>query len=380
MKSLLSLRSGWKAICRRRMCVGLSVGLLLTGCGSTQLVRNEDATAAVKDKSFGSYSQVLLLPPKDDRRKVVPRVVAEFRRMGYEVEVLDPAKPVEAAQGTGFLITSAGHLLTAAHVVGDHSITTVDLGRTRRYAKVLASDKEKDVALLQLETPASDLPAPLSLRSGSRYGMGEEVFTIGFPLSRLLGNSARMSKGLVSATTGIRDNPAQVQISAEIQPGNSGGPLLDKDGQVLGIVVQTINPWKIAQSTGGALPQNINFSVKNDPVVEFLKSTSPETYAALSYDRRTTFEDAHKAVVKVLAGRVAPEHERGKKLFVRFEYQSIWDLWYRFRSFVVSVYDYDAEELLFVAGQGRDNMVSTEDVVIKDTLVQVRKGLGFPVP
>lgn len=380
MKSLLSLRSGWKAICRRRMCVGLSVGLLLTGCGSTQLVRNEDATAAVKDKSFGSYSQVLLLPPKDDRRKVVPRVVAEFRRMGYEVEVLDPAKPVEAAQGTGFLITSAGHLLTAAHVVGDHSITTVDLGGTRRYAKVLASDKEKDVALLQLETPASDLPAPLSLRSGSRYGMGEEVFTIGFPLSRLLGNSARMSKGLVSATTGIRDNPAQVQISAEIQPGNSGGPLLDKDGQVLGIVVQTINPWKIAQSTGGALPQNINFSVKNDPVVEFLKSTSPETYAALSYDRRTTFEDAHKAVVKVLAGRVAPEHERGKKLFVRFEYQSIWDLWYRFRSFVVSVYDYDAEELLFVAGQGRDNMVSTEDVVIKDTLVQVRKGLGFPVP
>ena len=380
MKSLLSLRPGWKAICRRRMCVALSVGLLLTGCGSTQLVRNEDATAAVKDKSFGSYSQVLLLPPKDDRRKVVPRVVAEFRRMGYEVEVLDPAKPVEAAQGTGFLITSAGHLLTAAHVVGDHSITTVDLGGTRRYAKVLASDKEKDVALLQLETPASDLPAPLSLCSGSRYGMGEEVFTIGFPLSRLLGNSARMSKGLVSATTGIRDNPAQVQISAEIQPGNSGGPLLDKDGQVLGIVVQTINPWKIAQSTGGALPQNINFSVKNDPVVEFLKSTSPETYAALSYDRRTTFEDAHKAVVKVLAGRVAPEHERGKKLFVRFEYQSIWDLWYRFRSFVVSVYDYDAEELLFVAGQGRDNMVSTEDVVIKDTLVQVRKGLGFPVP
>ena len=87
------------------------------------------------------------------------------------------------------------------------------------------------------------------------------------------GNNARLSKGLINSTTGMRDDPKQLQVSAEIQPGNSGGPLLDHEGQVIGIIQQTINPWRIAQATGGSLPQNVNFAIKAEPVLEFVKGS-----------------------------------------------------------------------------------------------------------
>jgi S1-C subfamily serine protease len=63
------------------------------------------------------------------------------------------------------------------------------------------------------------------------------VYTIGYPLSRLLGSSARFTKGAIGATSGMNDNPKQIQVSAEIQPGNSGGPLFDNDGLVVGVVL-----------------------------------------------------------------------------------------------------------------------------------------------
>ena len=360
-----------------RIFAVLSVVALLGGCSaSTQLVTNDKASDVVKAKSYKSYHEVLLIPPKDDPRHVVPRVASEIEHLGFRVRVLDPSKPLEAAQGTGFVIGAAGWLLTCAHVVGEQKEATVTLAGKRMLADVVKADAKADLALLKLREPLPATAQALAFRAARPAAMGEEVSTIGYPLSRLLGNSARMTRGLLSATAGLRDDEREVQVSAEIQPGNSGGPLLDHDGNVIGVVNRTINPAAVARATGGALPQNINFAIKAVPVVDFVKSADGAAFAALSFDKAAGLESAARGVAKIQAGVVAADSERSDKMVVRLSYVSTLDVWYRFRVFALQAFDYETQEALFIAGQGRDNMVSNEDVVIHDTMEQFRKAVA----
>lgn len=364
---------------RRAFLVGcLAAVTWLGGCASsTVLITNTKASEAVQAKSFKSYREVLLVPPKDDPRGVVPRVVREIEAMGYKVQLQDPAKPTEGAQGTAFVIDAGGWLLTCAHVLGDFKEATITLNGQRLLADVVKADAKADLALLKLRQPLPDGSAVLRFRALAKpAAMGEDVFTIGYPLSRLLGNQARMSRGLLAATAGLQDDVREVQVSAEIQPGNSGGPLLDREGNVIGVINRTINPAAVARATGGALPQNVNFAIKAAPVLDFLKEADPKAHAALSFDKGSGLEGAGKAVAKVQAGIVAPDSERRDKMLVRFSYASMWDVWYRFRHFVLAAFDYETQEALFVAGQGRDNIASNEDIVIRDTLAQFRKAVA----
>ncbi len=355
-----------------------ALAVLLQGCAvSTQLIHNDKVSDAVKTRSFKSYKQIVLIPPKEDPRSVVPRAVAEFKAMGFAVSVADDKNPVDSPQGTGFVITPQGHVLTCAHVLGNFTVATLTLGGKRMLADLLHTDKAADLALLKLREPLPEGAAVLGFRSEAKaYSLGEDVFTIGYPLSRLLGNSARMSKGLVSATAGIRDDPKQVQVSAEIQPGNSGGPLLDREGNVLGVIQQTLNPARVAQASGGALPQNVNFAIKVAPALAFLRSKDAATHAALRFDTGGGLDAASKAVAKVQAGNVPPDSERRDKMVVRLTYQGNSDPWYRLRVFVLAAFDYETQETLFVAGQGRDSPMGNEEGVIKDTFEQFRKAIA----
>jgi serine protease Do len=356
----------------------LALALLLGGCAaSTQLITNEKPSDAVKAKSFKSYREVLLIPPKEDPRAMVPRVVREIEGLGFKVRLLDPNKSIEASQGTAFVVSSEGHLLTCAHVLGELKEATITLNGQRLLADVLKSDSKADLALLKLREPLPAGSAVLAFRAAAKpAAMGEDVFTIGYPLSRMLGNQARMTRGLLSATAGLRDDLREVQVSAEIQPGNSGGPLLDREGLVLGIVHRTINPTAVAQATGGALPQNINFAIKAQPVLDFIKEAAAPLHAGLAYDTTPGLAAASKAVAKVQAGIVGPDSERVDKIVVRFNYLSVWDVWYRFRFFALAAFDYETQEGLFIAGQGRDNLFSNEDIVLRDTMEQFRKAVS----
>jgi hypothetical protein len=214
----------------------------------------------------------------------------------------------------------------------------------------------------------------MSFKSDNRYSIGADVSTIGYPLGNVLGTSIRYTKGSISSTTGIQDDPKQLQISAQIQPGNSGGPLFDGNGVVIGVIQQTLNPFKMAQQTGGQLPQNVNFAIKNEVVLEYFRRNKG-VYDSLQYNKGYGMEELQKSVVRVRAGNITDEWEKKPKLVARVDYASVWDVWYRFRFFVVRVYDLDSQQLLFTAGQGRDNVISNEDVVITDTFAEVRKAL-----
>ena len=100
---------------------------------------------------------------------------------------------------------------------------------------------------------------------------GDSVLVIGYPLHGLLASEANVTTGTVSASAGLRDDTRYLQITAPVQPGNSGGPLLDQSGNVVGVVVAKLNAMKLAKHTGD-IPQNINFALKANVAKGFLES------------------------------------------------------------------------------------------------------------
>jgi hypothetical protein len=197
------------------------------------------------------------------------------------------AQERQTSSGSGFVVAS-GRALTNHHVIdGCQRVSfRTPQGRTVP-ARVLAADPRRDLALLGYEGDAG--PA-LRFREGPAVARGESVVTYGFPLSGVLSSGPTLTTGDVSAMAGLRDNPLHFQISAPVQPGNSGGPLLDAHGNVIGVVVSKLNAMRIAQMTGGDIPQNVNFAIKGVEALRFLRdagtmptmaqSTGPEMRAA----------------------------------------------------------------------------------------------------
>lgn len=130
--------------------------------------------------------------------------------------------------GSGFYVSAAGHVVTNQHVVSDCSIVTVNDAPVN----VISTDAVNDIALLQ--GPGSDNIAPLYLSGRPR--LGETVTAVGYPLHSLLSSGLQATSGEVSALSGVGNDSRYLQISAPVNPGNSGGPLLDSSGNVVGVV------------------------------------------------------------------------------------------------------------------------------------------------
>ena len=173
-------------------------------------------------------------------------------------------QPELVGNGTGFFVAPEGVLLTNYHVIEDCRHITAAVGGSRTDAKLLATDESNDLALLQIDAPS---PAVAQFR---RQGpqLGEDVFVAGFPLHGLL-SSMNFTSGNVSATTGLGGDARLLQTTAPVQPGNSGGPMLDASGRVIGVVVVKLDAMAIARETGD-IPQNINFAIKGAIARSFL--------------------------------------------------------------------------------------------------------------
>lgn len=144
---------------------------------------------------------------------------------------LDPTLTQKSA-GSSFLIDPKGYLVTNAHVVNNSSTLVVVNNGKEYYAKNIYSDPVTDVAILQITD--SDFTAhaalPYTIRK-SKVDLGEEIFTLGYPRNQIVYN-----KGYMSAATGFNDDTLSVQIQVDVNRGNSGGPVLDKNGDVMGIL------------------------------------------------------------------------------------------------------------------------------------------------
>lgn len=161
--------------------------------------------------------------------------------------------------GTAWYVDS-GYVVTAYHVVeGKKRIVLYGVDRKPIAATVVAVDAANDLALL--DGAFSERPTIGLSLAKSPAALGSRVFTIGFPHPELLGLSPKYTAGDVSAIAGIGDDPRVFQISVPVQAGNSGGPLINTSGEVVGIVTGKLSAEKVLNKTGD-LTQNVNYAIK----------------------------------------------------------------------------------------------------------------------
>lgn len=177
----------------------------------------------------------------------------------------------EAKSGTGFYVSTDGYLITNEHVInGCSSINVVGVAKELITARLAAASKTDDLALLKVDTKPS---ATAVFQESSRIAQGASVVAYGYPLAGLLASTGNVTTGLVTALSGLGDNPRQMQISAPVQPGNSGGPLIDTKGAVVGVVVSKLNAQLVAGITDD-IPQNVNFAIKVSSLTDLLDANS----------------------------------------------------------------------------------------------------------
>jgi len=217
---------------------------------------------------------------------------------------VESTSTTSVARGSGFLLNRKGLIATNWHVVvGAKNIEiTFPDSREGISAEVAIRDVTNDLAILRLSdltsigTVCPELPFELS--SSNHVTLGERVSTIGYPLQSILGSNPKFSEGVVASRTGYQDDPRSLQISAEIEPGSSGGPLFNSQGDVIGIVVATLDAAKLYAITG-AFPQNVNWAIKSDYLLNLIGMLPSESLSP----RTTPFspERAAKCVVRIKA-------------------------------------------------------------------------------
>jgi S1-C subfamily serine protease len=169
--------------------------------------------------------------------------------------------------GTGFFVSRDGHILTNAHVVdGCSNVEVRQLGQPGVRARIMARDRTNDLAII-----ASDVRSQAIGATRGAVRLGEQVVTFGFPLSGSLSTSGNFTIGNVTSLAGLGDDSRFIQMSTPVQPGNSGGALLDQSGNVVGIVTSKLNAVRTAAATGD-IPQNVNFAVKSQIAMGFLET------------------------------------------------------------------------------------------------------------
>ena len=228
------------------------------------------------------------------------RLAREFRPRCASASVSHGGIAGPVASGTGFFIAKDGYLVTNEHVIKDATQIRLVTSTGLISAKVLSVDAANDLALLKAEGKFEALP----VASSRQVRLGNTVATVGFPNVGLQGFAPKLAKGEIASLSGASDDPRYFQISVPVQPGNSGGALVDERGNVVGVVSAKLSA-RAALAASGALPENVNYAVKSSYLLGFLESV-PEVSAKLKEPntKERKFEDvvkdAEKAAVLVL--------------------------------------------------------------------------------
>jgi len=184
----------------------------------------------------------------------------------FAVLAIMPCAKAQVSTGTAFSVAPQ-LLVTNHHVITGCSKLSVVTPEGRRAASVVSAEASIDLALLRVFGMRG---AVANLRTPRNVALGETVSVFGFPLAGTLSSSGNFTGGLVSSLQGLRNAAGEIQITAPVQPGNSGGPVLDASGLVVGVVQSKLDAVRAAALTGD-MPQNVNFAVSLDVLADFLE-------------------------------------------------------------------------------------------------------------
>jgi S1-C subfamily serine protease len=173
--------------------------------------------------------------------------------------VAAPSAKIRQGGGTGFVVRPDGFILTAFHVVKDATEIEVSCPEAPKATAAVGQFSEaNDLAVLRLT--GNRTPTYLSLGEQRTVAVGDGVFTVGYPAPNLLGGEAKFAEGVISSLS-VGGDAGYMQISVPVQPGNSGGALVNRSGEVVGVVIATASALTFLKGTG-SLPQNVSWAVK----------------------------------------------------------------------------------------------------------------------
>ena len=217
----------------------------------------------------------------------------DVRSPHFRISTLSSASKPSGTSGSGFFISKLGHVITNQHIVNKcKEVTVGDNAQKQVTADILEKDRSNDLALLKISSlkMASVETKSLIRKLGIKIvplasdglprsedvDLGEDVLVAGYPYGEIFSNTIKVTKGIVSANKGLGDDSGQFQIDAAVQPGNSGGPIYDENGNIVGVVVAQLNKMKFAKHSG-SIPENVNFGIKASTVRQFLTSSGLPT-------------------------------------------------------------------------------------------------------
>ena len=280
----------------RKIIYSIALGALLTGCAPYVLMVHPQ-TGDVQECS----DEGIKLLPAIKAQIYVDNCIRQLEALGYRradegktgefwpvAKSPETRRELEPATGTCFAVRPNGVLLTNYHIIeGAKSIRVRFADGTVTNATVHKISPSTDLAILRVNRRTSDF-LPLARQGSVR--VGDHVFTMGYPVTDVLGQEPKFTEGSVSALSGLRGEASLLQISVPVQPGNSGGPLVNERGEVVGVVTSTAAVQAFLSATG-TLPQNVNWAVKADYIrlmfnAPAVKSVAGNRTQAIEWTRR----------------------------------------------------------------------------------------------
>jgi len=195
---------------------------------------------------------------------------------------LQPGKTYAVASGTGFFINRSGNVVSNNHVIDSCSSVKLHYKGDAKPVKVLATDRTNDLSLMKSDFVPDDVFAIAKKDAG----LLEDIYVAGYPFGKVVSSSVKVTKGVVSALTGIGNNYSNIQIDAALQPGNSGGPIINKKGNVVGVAVAKLDYKKVIKDFG-AIPEGTNFGIKSSTVQQFIKANNVNSVSTNFMDMST---------------------------------------------------------------------------------------------
>ena len=261
------------------------------------------------------------------------KYVAEAKRngvaCGVQSVVAQPApkprdnKTYEVSSGSGFYVSEAGHIVTNHHVVdGCKSMKIQSTGKVWN-TTIIANDPQNDLALIKVDKK----PAHVFALSAETPFPLQDIIVAGFPFGDSFSSALKFTQGIISAGMGLGNNYSQIQIDAALQPGNSGGPIMDEYGNIVGVAVAKLSLKKIVDEYG-VVPENTNFGVKASVVRNLmegnrvpLKKPNYEAVRKSKLSRMATDGTVHLTcwMTKAQIKEIIKRKDNRKVLFSQFE-------------------------------------------------------------
>lgn len=235
------------------------------------------------------------------KQQTTQQIIAEVEKPNERQENTssDENEVIPISSGSGFFVNKNGYLVSNYHVVEMCQYILAVMDGDLLNVKVVASDITNDLIVGKVEELSNN--NFLALSSDGAF-LGDNVIAAGFPLAGTLSDNLKVTRGIVSSMSGLNNNYSEYQIDAAVQSGNSGGPLIDASGNVVGVVVAQLNKYKLLQERE-IIPENVNFAVKSQNVGVFLSANNIDFISKDSkkvIQNRVVAESAEDSTVMLL--------------------------------------------------------------------------------